>query len=394
MSACSGPRPARLSAATIAGNAITSAAAAQAAAAGASPPARARPAPRRRAVPRPPAPPALGDRVQPRVDRRERSPRSPRPRAGRPAAAVAHDPGHHAGAEALEHRHGRVAIGVVAVDRVDVVAQPHARIRGAHARRREPRRRPSRASPPAPSPPRTRARAAAAGRRRARRASHALGQVVVVVAGDDHDLARPGPAPRRSRRATGAAAAERLAHRARGAARARRRAAPAGRRRAARPAAAPPGGARAQHVRRRAWRAEVQVGDDQRAQRGRLSGLASGRGRQRLADRLGEHEAHVLPDHLELARRRSVPRSRKNSTRRCTSSSGALAPEVIPTTRLPSSHSSRTWLSLSIRCESAPCSRATSTRRLEFDELREPITSTRSHSRASCLTAAWRLVVA
>jgi hypothetical protein len=31
----------------------------------------------------------------------------------------------------------------------------------------------------------------------------------------------------------------------------------------------------------------------------------------------------------------SVPRSRKNSIRRCTSSSGALAPELIPTTRLP-----------------------------------------------------------
>ena len=39
----------------------------------------------------------------------------------------------------------------------------------------------------------------------------------------------------------------------------------------------------------------------------------------------------------------SVPRSRKNATRRWTSSSGALAPEVMPTTRLPSSHSSRTW---------------------------------------------------
>ena len=45
----------------------------------------------------------------------------------------------------------------------------------------------------------------------------------------------------------------------------------------------------------------------------------------------------------------SVPRSRKNSTRRCTSSSGALAPEEMPTTRLPSSHSSCTCASLSIR---------------------------------------------
>ncbi len=39
----------------------------------------------------------------------------------------------------------------------------------------------------------------------------------------------------------------------------------------------------------------------------------------------------------------SVPRARKNSTSRCTSSSGALAPEVIPTTGLPVSHCSRTW---------------------------------------------------
>ena len=66
----------------------------------------------------------------------------------------------------------------------------------------------------------------------------------------------------------------------------------------------------------------------------------------------------------------------------------------MPTTRLPSSHSSRTWVSLSIRCESAPWSRATSTRRFEFDELLEPITSTRSHSRAIWRTAIWRLVVA
>ena len=50
----------------------------------------------------------------------------------------------------------------------------------------------------------------------------------------------------------------------------------------------------------------------------------------------------------------SVPRARKKSTSRCTSSSGALAPEVMPTTRSPSSHSSRTCASLSIRCASAP----------------------------------------
>ena len=66
----------------------------------------------------------------------------------------------------------------------------------------------------------------------------------------------------------------------------------------------------------------------------------------------------------------------------------------MPTTRLPSSHSSWTWVSLSIRCDSAPWSRATSTSRFEFDELRDPITSTRSHSPAIWRTASWRFVVA
>ncbi len=46
-----------------------------------------------------------------------------------------------------------------------------------------------------------------------------------------------------------------------------------------------------------------------------------------------------------------APRSRKNSTRRSTSSSGALAPEVIPTVSTPSSQPSSTWEWLSIRCE-------------------------------------------
>src|SRR5262249_17571018 len=90
----------------------------------------------------------------------------------------------------------------------------------------------------------------------------------------------------------------------------------------------------------------------------------------------------------------SAPRSRKNSTSASTSSSGALAPDVMPTVCPPSSHSSRTWVWLSIRWEAAPCSRATSTRRLEFEELVDPITNTRSHSLASCLTAIWRFVVA
>ena len=90
----------------------------------------------------------------------------------------------------------------------------------------------------------------------------------------------------------------------------------------------------------------------------------------------------------------SAPRSRKNSTSSATSSSGALAPDVMPTVSTPSSHASSTWEALSIRCEAAPCSRATSTSRFEFDEFVDPITSTRSASRASSLTAIWRFVVA
>src|SRR3954463_14098092 len=50
----------------------------------------------------------------------------------------------------------------------------------------------------------------------------------------------------------------------------------------------------------------------------------------------------------------AVPRARKKSTRRWTSSSGALAPEVIPTTRTPSSHSSWICASLSMRYDAAP----------------------------------------
>ena len=65
-----------------------------------------------------------------------------------------------------------------------------------------------------------------------------------------------------------------------------------------------------------------------------------------------------------------TPRSRKYSTSRLTSVSGALAPDVMPTVYTPSSQASSTCVSLSIRCDWAPCSRATSTRRLEFDELR------------------------
>ena len=85
----------------------------------------------------------------------------------------------------------------------------------------------------------------------------------------------------------------------------------------------------------------------------------------RLADRLGQHEADVLLDDLELLRRRSTPRSRKKPTSRCTSSSGALAPGRDADDALALEP---LLADLAPRCRSgatsAPCSRATSTRRL------------------------------
>ncbi len=66
----------------------------------------------------------------------------------------------------------------------------------------------------------------------------------------------------------------------------------------------------------------------------------------------------------------------------------------MPTVPTPSSQLSRICDSSSMRCDGTPRSRVTSTSRCELDEFAEPITSTRSTSRASDLTAAWRLVVA
>ena len=114
----------------------------------------------------------------------------------------------------------------------------------------------------------------------------------------------------------------------------------------------------------------------------------------RLADHLRQHEAHVLAQHLEAPTRRRAARRGRSRRAAATSSSGALAPEEMPTTRSPSSHSSRTWS----RCRSGRTPRRDRARRrragCEFDEFCEPTTSTRSHSPAICLTAAWRFVVA
>ncbi|CAA9473401.1 MAG: hypothetical protein AVDCRST_MAG13-637 [uncultured Solirubrobacteraceae bacterium] len=73
---------------------------------------------------------ALGDRVDPRVERRE----DRLVVVGRRAVVGERrrEPRHHPGGQPLEGRDGRVDVGVVAVDRVDVVAQPQARIGDRH----------------------------------------------------------------------------------------------------------------------------------------------------------------------------------------------------------------------------------------------------------------------
>ena len=128
----------------------------------------------------------------------------------------------------------------------------------------------------------------------------------------------------------------------------------------------------------------------------RLGGARAGRYSrgQLLPDDLRQHEAHVLAQDLELRHVLGAAGAEEVDEPLRRAPPGALAPEEMPTTRAPSSHSSRTSASLSIRCDAAPQSRATSTRRLEFDEFFEPMTSTRSHCSAICLTASWRFVVA
>ena len=88
--------------------------------------------------------------------------------------------------------------------------------------------------------------------------------------------------------------------------------------------------------------AEVQVGDDERAHpRDRLSRCGgSGPRGESSRMRLGsmKRTSSWTTSNSETS---CTPRSRKKSTSRWTSSSGALAPDEMPTTRLPSSHSSR-----------------------------------------------------
>ena len=233
-------------------------------------------------------------------------------------------------------------------------------------------------------------------------------QRVVVVAGRDHQLApgeRRGRDPRRtaapppSPRAAG-----------RGAARARRRAAPAGRPRAAPRAAARAarGGAagRCRESLPRCRSETISV---------RIERLpAPGRTALRCAGAAAPRSPVLRTPRPRAAAARICLGSMKRTSSLTTSNSemsldAARAEELdqLPHEVLgragaggdahhaPSlSHSSRTSPALSIRCASVPQSRATSTSRIEFDELREPITSIRSQLAAICLTAAWRLVVA
>ena len=67
---------------------------------------------------------------------------------------------------------------------------------------------------------------------------------------------------------------------------------------------------------------------------------------------------------------------------------------MTPTTSTPSSQLSSISVSSSIRCPPTPAARAVSTSRFEFEELREPITSSRPISLSISFTAHWRLEVA
>ncbi len=215
--------------------------------------------------PPPPRPcPAAGlrDGVDPRVHRAEHrlvvlGPRRPRRRARASTRAISPAPS--------RSRIGTVVwqVAVVAVHRVDVVAQPHPRIGS-----REPwlaRATPAIAASGSPLAPVDAASrpsgggGASAARRssqpRSRRWSWLPGTITTSApAPSARPIARAPARQRRARRASG-----------RGEARACRRAAPAGRSRRAPPRSASRELGAAQHIRLGA-RAEMQVGDDQGAQ--------------------------------------------------------------------------------------------------------------------------------
>ena len=89
-----------------------------------------------------------------------------------------------------------------------------------------------------------------------------------------------------------------------------------------------------------------------------------------------------------------TPRSRNQSSTPSTSFSGADAPDVMPTISTPSSQRLVDLRRVVDQVRGTPPARATSTRRFEFDELREPTTSSRSISPSISFTAHCRFEVA
>src|SRR5579859_1233930 len=83
----------------------------------------------------------------------------------------------------------------------------------------------------------------------------------------------------------------------------------------------------------------------------------------------------------------TVPRPSSARTTPSTSCSGADAPAVRPTRWTPARRSGGMSPPSSTSRAGQPARSATSTSRLELDELAEPTTSTRSHSAASARTA-------
>src|SRR5215510_12032775 len=89
--------------------------------------------------------------------------------------------------------------------------------------------------------------------------------------------------------------------------------------------------------------------------------------------------------------RTATPCPRSASTVWVTNTSGVDAPAVMPTRLAVSSQSGRMSPTSLIRCAWVPAVRATSTRRIAFELLLEPITSRRSTSLASRLTVLGRV---
>ena len=182
-----------------------------------------------------------------------------------------------------------------------------------------------------------------------------LDQRVVVVAGDEHELACPRARARAPRRTAAPPRALRAAGR--GAARARRRAAPRDRRRRRlRSSGSRSSGRRSRSEREtpprcRSERISVRIarllardadGGARAGSPGAAGAALSFPRRRPPASRIVLGSMKRTSSRITWNSEMSVtPRSRNNWTSSCTRFSGALAPEEMPTTRAPASHSSR-----------------------------------------------------